>query len=57
MMVVRKYFKSHNNYVNVMKFFKKYKDLILIYYFNQTDNCSLFKNIHCKNFYKNKKKK
>ena len=45
MMIIGKYFKSNNDYINVMKVNKKYHDLVEMYHFNPTSDCKLFKNM------------
>ena len=59
-MIVGKYFKSNNGFINVMKVCKKYKELVLMYIFNPISDISLFENIQTQHFYnkediKNKK--
>ena len=60
-MIVGKYFRSSNDFINVMKVCKKYKELVLMYKFNPISDISLFENIQTQHFYhkeyvKNKKK-
>ena len=59
-MIVGKYFKSSNDFINVMKVCKKYEELVLMYKFNPISDISLFENIQTQHFYnkedvKNKK--
>ena len=53
-MIVGKYFKSSNDFINVMKVCKKYEELVLMYKFNPISNISLFENIQTQHFYKRK---
>ena len=50
-MIVGKYFKSSNDFINVMKVCKKYKGLVLMYKFNPISDISLFENIQTLHFY------
>ena len=52
MMIIGKYFKSNNDYINVMKVNKKYHDLIEMYHFHSINNSSLFTKIKTQHFYK-----
>ena len=45
LMIVGKYFESNNDYINVMKVSKKYKELVQMYHFNPISDCSLFENM------------
>ena len=44
MMIIGKYFKSNEDYINVMKVNKKYEQLVLMYKFNPIGDISLFQN-------------
>ena len=59
-MIVGKYFKSPNDFINIMKICKRYEELVLMYKFNPISDISLFENIQTQHFYnkedvKNKK--
>ena len=59
-MIVGKYFKSSNDFINTMKVCKRYEELVLMYKFNPISDISLFENIQTQHFYnkedvKNKK--
>ena len=49
-MIVGKYFKSNNDFINVMKVCKRYEELVLMYKFNPTADISLFENIQTQHF-------
>ena len=51
MMIIGKYFKSNQDYVNVMKVNKKYQQLVKMYKFNPIGDCRLFKNMETQHFY------
>ena len=42
MMIIGKYFKSNNDYINIMKVNKKYHDLVEMYHFNPINDIYLF---------------
>ena len=48
---VGKFFESNNDYINMMKVTKKYKELTSKYQFNPIDDCDLFPNITTQHFY------
>ena len=50
-MIVGKYFKSSNDFINVMKVCKRYEELVLMYKFNPISDISLFENIQTQHFY------
>ena len=45
MMIICKYFELNNDYINIMKLNKKYKQLNKEYTYNPISNTSLFKNM------------
>ena len=55
-MIICKYFKSNNNYINIMKMNKKYHKLVEMYHFNLINDYYLFKNMKIKHFYKSNTK-
>ena len=56
MMIIGKYFKTNNDYINVMKVNKKYHNLVKMYHFNPISDCNLFINIETQHFYSLKEK-
>ena len=56
MMIIGKYFKSNNDYINIMKVNKKYNELVEMYYFNLINDYELFKNMKTQHFYKSNTK-
>ena len=50
-MIIGKYFKRSNDFINVMKVCKRYKELVLMYKFNPISDISLFENIQTQHFY------
>ena len=51
MMIIGKYFKRNNDYVNMMKVAKRYRDLVLMYHFNPIRECELFENMETQYMY------
>ena len=45
MMIIGKYLENNQDYINIMKLNKKYKELVLMYKYNPISNISLFNNI------------
>ena len=41
-MIVGKYVETNNDFINIMKVFKKYKELVLMYKFNPISDISLY---------------
>ena len=54
MMIIGKYFKTNNDYINVMKVNKKYHDLAKMYHFNPIRDYELFKKMETQHLYKPK---
>lgn len=52
-MIVSKYFNSNQDFINLIKVNKKYKDLIECFKFNPISDPQLFVNIETQHFYKN----
>jgi len=52
LMIIGKYFKSNQDFINAMKVNKKYEDLVLMYKFNPISETDLFQNIQTQHFYK-----
>lgn len=50
-MIVGKYLKSENDYINIIRVCKKYNELLLMYKYNPISNCDLFPNIETQHFY------
>ena len=50
-MIVGKYLETNNDFINLTKVSKKYKDLIEMYHFNPISDPSLFINIQTQHFY------
>ena len=57
MLVIGKYFEENEDYVNVMRVSKKYRDLVSMYHFNPIEDCSLFENMESQYFYSKPKDK
>ena len=53
MMIIGKYFKSNNDYINVMKVNKKYHDLVKMYHFNPINDYELFSKMQTQPIYTN----
>ena len=51
MMIIGKYFKKNNDYVNMMKVAKRYRDLVSMYHFNPISECELFENMETQYMY------
>ena len=51
MMIIGKYFKTNNDFINLMKVNKKFKKIVLMYKFNPISDTSLFKRIETQHFY------
>ena len=51
MMIIGKYFKENNDYINVMRVCKRYCELAKMYHFNPIDDCQLFENMQTQQFY------
>lgn len=51
-MIIGKYFKSNNDFINLIKVNSKFKNLNKMYFFNPISDCSMFKNIQTQHFYK-----
>ena len=51
MMIIGKYFKTSEDFVNVMKITKKYDQLVLLYHFNPISECELFENMETQYLY------
>ena len=51
MLIVGKYFKSNNDFINSMKVAKRFHDLTQMYHFNPINDISLFENIETQHFY------
>ena len=51
MMIIGKYFKSNNDYINIMKVNKKYHDLVEMYHFNPISDYELFINMETQYLY------
>ena len=51
MMIIGKYFKTNNEYINVMKVNKKYHDLTSMYHFNPISDYELFINMETQYLY------
>ena len=51
MMIIGKYFERNNDYVNMMKVAKRYRDLVLMYHFNPISECELFENMETQYMY------
>ena len=51
MMIIGKYFKSNNDYLNVMRLSKIYEKLTQTYHFNPISDFSLFENIETQYLY------
>ena len=51
-MIIGKYFKSNEDFINIMKANKKYKELVEMYFCNPISDISLFPNIQTQHFYK-----
>ena len=45
MMLIGKFFKENNDYINMMKVNKKYRQLTSYYHYNPISDCSLFGNM------------
>ena len=52
MMIIGKYFQSNNDFINIMKVSKKYRDLSQKYHYNPIGDPSLFNKIKIQHFYK-----
>ena len=50
-MIIGKYFNSPNDFINIMKVNKKYKELVLMYRFNPISDDRLFEKIETQHFY------
>ena len=50
--MIGKYFKDNNDFINITKTCKKYKDLIELYLYNPISNPELFENMQTQNIYK-----
>lgn len=50
--IIGKYFNSNEDFVNLMKVNKKYKELVSMYHFNPISEIELFENIETQHFYK-----
>ena len=57
MLIIGKYFEENEDYVNVMRVSKKYRDLVSMYHFNPIEDCSLFENMESQYFYSKPKDK
>ena len=51
-MIVGKYFKTSQDFINIMKVNKKYNQLVEMYKYNPISDCSIFPNIETQHFYK-----
>ena len=51
MMIIGKYFKRNNDYINMMKVAKRYRDLVSMYHFNPISECELFENMETQYMY------
>ena len=51
MMIIGKYFERNNDYINMMKVAKRYRDLVLMYHFNPISECELFENMESQYMY------
>ena len=51
MLIIGKYFRSNNDYINIMKIVRKYRDLVQMYHFNPISDYSLFVNMETQCFY------
>ena len=51
MMIIGKYFESNNDFINVMKLAKKYRDLVKMYHYNPIDDTSMFIKMQTQHFY------
>ena len=51
MMIIGKYFKSNNDYINVMRICKRYHQLAQMYHFNPIEDCSIFENMETQYLY------
>ena len=51
MLIIGKYLKSNNDYINVMKVCKKFNQLTQMYHYNLIDECELFINMQSQYFY------
>lgn len=52
-MIVGKYLESNDDYINLMKVCKKYRELVGMYKYNPISDISLFESIQTQHFYKN----
>ena len=57
MLIIGKYFKENEDYINVMKVCKKYLDLVKMYHFNPINECELFENMESQYLYSEGDKK
>ena len=53
MMIIGKYFGMNEDYINVMRVCKKYRDLVKMYHFNPIQDCELFEKMESQHFYFN----
>ena len=51
MLIIGKYLKTNNDYINVMKSSKRYNELVAMYHFNPISDTSLFLNIETQYLY------
>ena len=51
MMIIRKYFTTNEDFINIMKVAKKYQDLVKMYHFNPISDTSLFVTMETQYFY------
>jgi len=52
MLIIAKYLETNNDYINLIKTCKKYKDLLSFYKFNPISDPTLFESIQTQHFYK-----
>lgn len=51
LMIIGKYYKSNNDFINSMKLSKRYQDLTSMYHFNPISDTTLFENLQTQHFY------
>ena len=54
MMIIGKFFKTCNDYINIMKVCKRYEQLTQMYHFNPISDISLFENMETQYLYNEK---
>ena len=57
MMIIGKYFETNNEFINVMKTGKRYKQLTAMYHFKPISDTTLFDNMETQYFYRQNDKK